>query len=58
MYLTERGINLLKALLSLNPDERISAEQALAHPWFTENPLPTEQSGMPAFPEMNKMSRD
>lgn len=27
----------MKSLLEVNPDVRLSAEQALGHPWFREN---------------------
>ncbi len=40
MYLSDLGVDLLKKLLSLNPDERITARQALDHEWFKEDPLP------------------
>lgn len=29
--------DLLKKMLTLNPDERISASEAYAHPWIQEN---------------------
>eukprot|EP00298_Acanthocystis_sp_HF-20_P008396 c17656_g1_i1.p1 GENE.c17656_g1_i1~~c17656_g1_i1.p1 ORF type:complete len:368 (+),score=132.45 c17656_g1_i1:26-1129(+) len=39
---TEAGYNLLLRLLDYNPETRITAEKALAHPFFTESPLPQE----------------
>jgi cell division cycle 2-like protein len=54
--LTDSGVDLLKHLFTLNPKERWSAEQALSHPWFKEEPAMAAQ--MPEFPEMNKVSRD
>ena len=56
MYLTNTGVNLLEKLFCLNPDQRISATEALQHPWFAETPARAEE--MPNFPEMNKVSRD
>jgi cell division cycle 2-like len=56
LYLTDSGVDLLKHLFTLNPKERWSAEQALSHPWFKEEPAMAAQ--MPEFPEMNKVSRD
>ncbi len=58
MYLSDSGIDLLKRLFNLNPDERICAADALKHAWFQENPQPVDTDKMPVFPEMNKVSRD
>lgn len=40
------GLNLLNSLLKMNPDDRITARQALQHPWFYEmaNPNPLMQT--------------
>ena len=35
--LSSNALDLIKKLLVMNPDKRISAEQALAHPWFKDN---------------------
>lgn len=37
------ALNLLQGLLQMRPDMRLSARQALQHPWFNEynNPQPT-----------------
>lgn len=56
MYLTDCGIDLLQGLFALNPAKRLSAKDALQHPWFGEEPAMAEK--MPVFPEMNKVSRD
>lgn len=32
------ALDLLSRLLSINPCTRISAKQALQHPWFTQDP--------------------
>jgi serine/threonine protein kinase len=37
--LDEDGVDLLRQLLTLRPDHRISARQALQHPWFTKAKL-------------------
>jgi hypothetical protein len=34
-------------MLTLNPDDRITAKQALEHPYFSQEPLPCELSEMP-----------
>jgi len=38
--LSRAGFELLSHLLHYNPDKRISASEALDHPFFTEEPLP------------------
>ena len=37
-YLSPAGLDLLWSMLQLNPDNRISAEDALSHPYFSEAP--------------------
>ncbi|KAG2373606.1 hypothetical protein C9374_011895 [Naegleria lovaniensis] len=37
-------VDLLEKLLKLDPRERISAKQALNHPWFTQSPQPHEST--------------
>ena len=32
----DAGIDLLKKMLEINPSKRISAQDALKHPWFIE----------------------
>ena len=39
-FLTPTGHHFLNCALSLDPDERISAGEALKHPFWTERPLP------------------
>jgi cell division cycle 2-like protein len=35
-------------------DKRISADEALNHPWFKEHPLPKDPSMMPTFKSTNE----
>jgi len=46
-YLTEVGVDLLAKMLSINPETRISASEALSHPFFSELPLPGAPSALP-----------
>jgi cell division cycle 2-like protein len=48
--LSEAGLDLLQALLAMNPERRISAEEALRHAWFAEYPPPCDPRLLPAFP--------
>lgn len=49
--LTETGKDFLHKLLFLHPEKRLTAEEALNHAWFTEEPLPTPHEDMPKFSE-------
>ncbi|KAL4517200.1 hypothetical protein Ndes2437B_g06807 [Nannochloris sp. 'desiccata'] len=52
--LSESGFDLLQGLLELCPEKRMSAQQALDHPWFREHPLPKDPAMMPTFPGTNE----
>ena len=45
--LDDSGVDLIDKLLSLNPTTRLSAKEALKHPYFTTDPLPCDPSEMP-----------
>ncbi|EFJ41956.1 cyclin dependent kinase [Volvox carteri f. nagariensis] len=47
--LTEAGFDLLSSLLSYDPQQRISAAEALGHRWFSESPYPQRRELMPTF---------
>ena len=49
-WLSEEGYDLLLRMLAFNPQNRISAKEALTHAWFWEEPMPTRVEDMPAFP--------
>ena len=48
------GLDLLGGMLRLDPRERLSAAEALEHPWFDEFPRATERALMPTFPESGR----
>lgn len=48
--LSEAGVDLLNKLLTYDPEQRITARQALRHPYFSERPLPRLPQYMPSFP--------
>lgn len=51
--LSRQGFDLLSRLLCYDPDKRITAEQALLHPWFKELPTPMKPFLGPAPPTSN-----
>ena len=52
--LSGAGLDLLGGMLRLDPRERLSAAEALEHPWFDEFPRATERALMPTFPESGR----
>lgn len=48
--ITEAGLDLLKGLLEFNPAKRLSAEEALKHDFFKEDPQMT-----PGYKLMNSI---
>ena len=58
MYLSDAGLNLLQGLLEYDSTKRLTAEQALQHPWFAEEPLPCPEDKMPVFAPLNEVSRE
>ncbi|CAK7336660.1 unnamed protein product [Dovyalis caffra] len=48
--LSDSGFDLLNKLLTYDPEKRITADDALNHPWFQEVPLPKSKEFMPTFP--------
>ncbi|OWZ70477.1 cell division cycle 2-like [Cryptococcus neoformans] len=49
-HLTYEGHNLLSSLLCYDPERRITAEEALKHPYFSEHPLPKHPDLFSSFP--------
>jgi len=48
--LSDEGFDLLNKLLTYDPEKRISAQDALDHPWFDEHPRPKAKELMPTYP--------
>ncbi|KAF9198531.1 hypothetical protein BGZ49_000631 [Haplosporangium sp. Z 27] len=49
-YLTENGLDLMSRMLTYDPVKRITAEEALQHPYFSEAPPPKHPSMFPTWP--------
>ncbi|XP_006454463.1 hypothetical protein AGABI2DRAFT_62365 [Agaricus bisporus var. bisporus H97] len=49
-HLSTSGIDLLMSFLTYDPEQRITAEEALQHPYFTESPLPKHPDLFGSFP--------
>jgi len=47
----------MNQMLFYNPDKRITALDALEHPYFNERPLPVKPEMMPTFPEYRNKRR-
>mmetsp|Transcript_9304 Transcript_9304/g.40591 ORF Transcript_9304/g.40591 Transcript_9304/m.40591 type:complete len:367 (-) Transcript_9304:55-1155(-) len=48
--LTNNGFDLLNRMLTYDPEKRITASEAMKHPFFTEPPLPVDPSLIQTFP--------
>lgn len=53
LALSKNGMDLLTRLLEYDPEKRITAAEALEHPYFKEDPIPVIKSKMPHFPATN-----
>jgi cell division cycle 2-like protein len=51
-YTSEAGVDLMSKLLCYDPAKRISAEEAMKHPFFSESPLPKHESLFASFPSV------
>ncbi|TFK57333.1 Pkinase-domain-containing protein [Heliocybe sulcata] len=49
-YLTNAGLDLLSKMLTYDPEQRITAEEAMQHPYFKESPLPKHPDLFGSFP--------
>lgn len=58
-YLTDTGLDLMQKMLTYDPKKRITATEALQHPYFKESPRPQDPSMMPTFrPTNERRQRD
>ncbi|KAH0922716.1 hypothetical protein HID58_022734 [Brassica napus] len=48
--LPELGFDLLNRLLNVDPEKRLTVDEALNHAWFNEVPLQKSKEFMPTFP--------
>eukprot|EP01132_Coremiostelium_polycephalum_P004518 gene4518-5633_t len=53
-HLTDNCFDLLSQLLTYDPEKRISASDALNHPYFTESPPPRDPLLMPTWPSSHR----
>lgn len=52
--LTDNGVDLLNRMLTYDPERRITAKEALMHPYFREDPPPKPVALMPTFPTAHR----
>ncbi|KAG7097558.1 hypothetical protein E1B28_004895 [Marasmius oreades] len=59
---SQQGYDLLRQLFSYDPDRRLTAKEALQHPWFHEEPLPTwnafQSAGSHQIPPHRRITQD
>ncbi|VDK65887.1 unnamed protein product, partial [Cylicostephanus goldi] len=55
--MNESGFKLLNRFLTYDPARRITADEALADRWFSEDPKPTPPEMFPTFPAKSEQHR-
>lgn len=56
--MTDDGVDLLSGLLQLDPYKRLNADDALAHEYFKNEPLPLKPHELPSFEECHEIDRE
>lgn len=56
--LSAAGVDLIDRLLTYDPRKRLTAREALRHPWFAEHPMPKAAHMMPTFPSTQVTTRE
>ena len=49
LFLSDLGLDLMLKMMTYDPSKRITAEEALKHPWFREEPSLVKIEEMPSF---------
>ena len=55
--LSDSGLDLLNSMLTYDPAKRITAAEALLHPYFSEVPLAKDRALMPTFQSVHEGQR-
>ncbi|RZC33125.1 cdk10/11-like protein [Asbolus verrucosus] len=55
--LTDLGLNLLTKFLTFDPAQRVTAEEALQHQFFSEAPLPIDPAMFPTWPAKSELGQ-
>lgn len=55
-YSTENCLDLLSKFLTYDPSRRITADEALKHPYFEESPAPAHPDSFGSFPSVAAVS--
>uniref|UniRef100_A0A914EAY7 cyclin-dependent kinase n=2 Tax=Acrobeloides nanus TaxID=290746 RepID=A0A914EAY7_9BILA len=55
--ISDKGFKLLNRFLTYNPETRISASEALANEWFSEDPQPTPRENFPTWPAKSEQNK-
>lgn len=54
--LSETGFDFLKGMLEMDPSNRMTASEALNHPWFSEHPKAVPYDQLPTFPAKSELN--